>query len=313
MLSADTAAAPESRTATCLNCHAPLTGPFCAECGQRDIPPYPSVRELAVDAFAEVSGWDGRFATTIRTLVRRPGRLTREFLEGRRARYISPLRLYLMASLVYFLLAATAPDVRLDDGRTLFLGLRVTPNISVDSTPSRAQRVGTAAANSFDAQRPLQQAARDSILTEIERAPAFMQPFLRRSIIDPAGFRRGILEALPRMLFGLLPVFAVIVALFYRGRKYPEHLYFAIHLHAFVFFALSLTQLAKFTTVPALVGAAAALSVLVIPVYATLAFRGNYGGSLLMNLTKEVAIGAIYLATCAVAFITMIYWVSLLG
>ena len=313
VVSADIPAAPASRQATCLNCHAPLTGPFCAECGQRDIPPYPSVRELAVDAFAEVSGWDGRFATTIRTLVRRPGRLTREFLEGRRARYISPLRLYLIASLVYFLLAATAPDVRLDDGRTIFLGLRVTPNISVDSTPSRAQRVGTAAANSFDAQQPLEQAARDSILAEIARAPAFMQPFLRRSITDPAGFRRGILEALPRMLFALLPVFAVIVALFYRGRKYPEHLYFAIHLHVFVFLALSLTELSKFTAKPPLVAVVAAISLLGIPVYATLAFRGNYGGSLLMNLTKEIAIGAIYLATCAVAFITMIYWVSLLG
>jgi hypothetical protein len=40
----------------CLNCGAPLAGPFCAECGQRDVPPYPSVRELVVDAFWELSG-----------------------------------------------------------------------------------------------------------------------------------------------------------------------------------------------------------------------------------------------------------------
>ena len=313
VLSADTETAPVSRSATCLNCSAPLAGPFCAECGQRDIPPYPSVRELAVDAFAEVSGWDGRFATTIRTLVRRPGKLTREFLEGRRARYISPLRLYLMASLVYFVLAATAPDVRLDDGKSMFIGLRVTPTVSVDSTPSRAQRVGDAAGNAFESQQPLGQAARDSVLAEISRAPGFMQPFLRRSITDPEGFKRGIFEGLPRMLFALLPVFAAIVALFYRGRKYPEHLYFAIHLHAFVFLVLSLTQLAKFTALPWLVGVVAAISLLAIPVYATLALRGNYGGSLPMTLAKEAAIGAIYFATCAVAFVTMIYWVSLLG
>ena len=107
----------EARPASCLNCGTALTGPFCSECGQRDIPAYPSVRELAVDAVSEFSGWDGRLALTLRTLVRRPGLLTREFLEGRRARYISPLRVYLTASLVYFLLAASAPTVRLESGR----------------------------------------------------------------------------------------------------------------------------------------------------------------------------------------------------
>ena len=242
--------------------------------------------------------------------------LTREFLEGRRARYISPLRLYLMCSLAYVLAAAAAPEVTLDDGRTMFVGLRVTPTVSTDSTdstPSRAQRVGTAAGDAMRSTQTLDPAARDSLLAEIDGAPAFMQPFLRRSITDPAGFKRGILEAMPKMLFALLPVFAAIVAVFYRGRKYPEHLYFAIHLHAFVFLALSLTALAKFTGVPALVGTVAAITMLGIPVYATLALRNNYGGSLAMTLTKELAIAAIYFATGAVGFITMIYWVSLLG
>src|ERR1051325_3297322 len=108
-----------SGSAQCLNCGARLTGPFCAECGQRDIPPYPSVRDLAVDAVAEFSGWDGRLLNTVRALVLRPGLLTHEFLEGRRARYISPLRLYLSARVIYFLLAAAAPDIRLSSGRSL--------------------------------------------------------------------------------------------------------------------------------------------------------------------------------------------------
>src|SRR5829696_7796318 len=66
-----------AKSTQCLNFRADLAGPFCARCGQRDIPPYPSVRELAVDAFWELSGWDGRSASTVRTLVRRPGLLTR--------------------------------------------------------------------------------------------------------------------------------------------------------------------------------------------------------------------------------------------
>src|SRR5262245_42988326 len=118
--------------ADCLNCGAELSGPFCSACGQRDIPPYPSVRELAVDAFWELSGWDGRFASTVRALVRRPGQLTLEFLEGRRARYISPLRLYLMCSLVYFVVAAAAPDVKLASGKSMFVGLHIASDVTSD-------------------------------------------------------------------------------------------------------------------------------------------------------------------------------------
>ena len=136
----------EARLPVCLNCGSPLSGQFCAACGQRDVPPYPSVRELAIDAISEFSGWDGRLSQTLRTLIRRPGALTREFLEGRRARYISPLRVYLTASLVYFVVAAAAPDVRLESGETLFVGLRVGATAKDDPNPlSRPQRVGASA------------------------------------------------------------------------------------------------------------------------------------------------------------------------
>src|ERR1043165_1590104 len=122
-----TAETPVKRSEACLNCGTPLAGPFCSACGQRDIPPYPSMRELVVDAFWELSGWDGRFASTVKALVRRPGMLTREFLEGRRARYLSPLRLYLMASLAYFLFAASVPDVRIGGKSPVFIGVRPPP------------------------------------------------------------------------------------------------------------------------------------------------------------------------------------------
>ena len=308
-----TSAESVAARSACLNCGSPLVGQFCADCGQRDIPPYPSVRELAVDAFWELSGWDGRFATTVRALVRRPGMLTREFLEGRRARYISPLRLYLMASLVYFVLAAAAPDVRLQSGKTVFMGLRVTSTTPVDSTVSRAERVGEAAGKAMENNQPLAAEQRAVVLEEIASAPALIRPFLRRAVKDPAGFKSGVFSALPRMLFVLLPVFAGIVALFYRGRKYPEHLYFAIHLNAFFFLALAVVQLLKFTKLTTLVLVAASLAAAAIPIYATLALRNTYGGSLSRTLLKEAGIVAIYAVTAATAFIVTIYVVSLVG
>jgi len=299
----------EARPATCLNCGAVLTGPFCSECGQRDIPAYPSVRELAMDAVSEFSGWDGRVATTLEALIRRPGLLTHEFLEGRRVRYISPLRLYLTASLVYFVLAASVPDIRLESGKSL--GLQVGVTKTADTRPvSRAERVGETATKSMQ-QETLTQAEKDAALKDIARAPAVIQPLLRRAISDPGGFKRRILETMPRMLFALLPIFAGIVALFYRGRKYPEHLYFAIHLHAFIFLALAVGQLLKFTKMPVIAAIGSLIAVCWIPIYATLAFQRVYGGSLAKTLTKEVGIGFLYSITAAVGFIVTIYWVSI--
>src|ERR1043165_1488243 len=101
----------------CLNCDAPLSGPFCSNCGQRAAPPHPTMREIAGDTFAELSGWDGKLADTFRTLLLKPGELTREWIEGKRVSFILPLRLYLTASLLYFIVTAGAPNIRPVDGR----------------------------------------------------------------------------------------------------------------------------------------------------------------------------------------------------
>ncbi|MEO8621285.1 MAG: DUF3667 domain-containing protein [bacterium] len=307
---------PEVRSpagSACLNCGSPLTGAFCASCGQRDVPPYPSVRDLVVDAFWELSGWDGRFAATLRALVQRPGMLTREFLEGRRSRYISPLRLYLMASLVYFVLAASAPSAVLKQADLDEIRVAVSQTPASTQPVSRPERVGKAASAAITSQKVLSPEERQAALKDIEKAPAVMRPFLRKVVGDPTGFKRGVVEAMPRMLFALLPIFALIVALFYRRRKYPEHLYFAIHLHAFMFFALGVTVLVKFTRLPTLVAIVGVLAFAWIAVYATLAFRRVYGGSLVRTLAKQVAIGMIYSAVSFVAFIVMVYWVSVVG
>ena len=291
---------------TCLNCGAPLTGPFCATCGQRDIPPYPSTRELVIDAFWELSGWDGRFVSTVRALVRQPGMLTREFLEGRRARYLSPLRLYLLASLAYFVISAATPNIRLGPSDA-------SSGVSVSATTkSRPERVADAASGSLAGFETLSAADREAALKDIERAPSLMQPFLKKAVGDPTGFKRGIVETMPRMLFVLLPIFAAIVALFYRGRKYPEHLYFSIHLHAFMFLSLGVAALTKLTRVTPLIAVVGFISVLSIPIYATIAFRRVYGGSVARTLTKELAIGILYSVCAVVGFIGVIYWVSVM-
>src|SRR5262249_50743304 len=158
------------------------------ECGQRAIPPHPTLRELAGEAFVEFSGWDGKLAETLRTLIRAPGKLTIEFLEGRRSRFISPLRLYLTSSLGYFVLAAAAPNVTTNQQ---FLGLKpVASGITVSTNDQRANvnpfSAGDGRTKSLDALTPEE---RDVLLKSIDEAPRFFRPIYRKALENPARFQ----------------------------------------------------------------------------------------------------------------------------
>lgn len=112
---------------TCMNCKVPLTGPFCHICGQKDDdlrrPIWTFFREL-LDNIVSV---DSRMFKSLILLVLVPGGLTRAYLMGRRARFVPPLRLYLITSISFFLIIK-AFDV-------LILDIKVSPN------PVRAQQV----------------------------------------------------------------------------------------------------------------------------------------------------------------------------
>lgn len=96
----------------CLNCSAALQGPFCHACGQKATHPVLGVHDFVHEATHEFLHLDGKILNTVKLLVTRPGMLTKEFIEGRRARYISPLRVYLTFSLIFFFLAAVVPGAR---------------------------------------------------------------------------------------------------------------------------------------------------------------------------------------------------------
>lgn len=101
----ETGTTSREETQQCANCNAPVTGPFCQTCGQRHDSHLHPFRQLLRDAFSTVLNLDGRFYQTIQ-LMFKPGRLTKAYLDGQRARYVPPFRLYLSFSIVYFALAA---------------------------------------------------------------------------------------------------------------------------------------------------------------------------------------------------------------
>ncbi len=100
---------------TCLNCGATLPGAYCPACGQKAQAARQSLGVLAREQFTEFWGVDGRFWRSVGALLVRPGHLTREYVAGRRMRYLRPLRLYLTSTLAFFfLLSVLDPAGRLE-------------------------------------------------------------------------------------------------------------------------------------------------------------------------------------------------------
>lgn len=89
----------------CENCGAALAGEFCSQCGQHAIDYRRSIFRVVLDAADSFLNWDTKFLHSMNQLLLRPWQLTNDFNAGRRARYVHPLRLYLIASIVFFLVA----------------------------------------------------------------------------------------------------------------------------------------------------------------------------------------------------------------
>src|ERR1043166_9291047 len=102
----------------CEMCGAELVGRYCAHGEQAAIDYRRSFRHVVGDILESFLNWDSRFFTTIAILILKPWRLTNEFLAGKRVRYVNPLRLYLLASILFFFAVNYgARDLRFEPGK----------------------------------------------------------------------------------------------------------------------------------------------------------------------------------------------------
>jgi hypothetical protein len=228
---------------TCLNCGEKLLGDFCWRCGQEAADFHRPLRSLAADFLENVLNLDSKLLRTVGPLLFRPGWLTREYLAGRRAPYVRPLKLYLLAALVCFGILAIWPQ-------------GVVRVVVKPSEPGSA------------ASQPRQPASeRDQI---DQRALG--------ALAESQRFADAFTTNLPRAFFLLLPAFALLLALLYprRGTLYLDHLVFALHFHAFALLVMAVAILIN-TRMPTYVAASIGVAAwLWIFVYLFLAMRAVY-------------------------------------
>lgn len=108
----------------CTNCETELIGPVCHVCGQVNDVYHRPVLGLFKELLEGLFALDGRVSRTLPSLIYRPGRVTRQFLQGRRACFIPPFRLYIFTSLIFFLLVSpnTTWDISESDRQVTMRG-----------------------------------------------------------------------------------------------------------------------------------------------------------------------------------------------
>jgi hypothetical protein len=275
----------------CLDCGAPLSGRYCPACGQKDEPLKRNLGDLALE-FVQHPLIDTKLWRSLVPLLLRPGALTAEYLAGRRTRYVRPLKLYLTISVTFFaLLALLIPQEKYIN----FQSDSPQPEASTAApSPASRQTVGVALKPS-KLHLPIQWLD-DRFQRNSEALDGPQSAALRTSVSNRiAGF-------IPKLVFVLLPLAAVLFKLFWWKRYFVEHLVFSLHLHSFAF-AAALVIFLHWTPVTVVVVAWGV-------VYVALAFRRVYGQGWVKTLAKLLGVWlsytVLYAGVLALAMLTAV-------
>lgn len=317
----------------CLNCGALLAGEFCHNCGQsaRSIRrPFWSLVGETLETFFSI---DGRIAGTLPDLMLRPGRMTRAYLDGKRARFIPAFRLYVLASLIFFVVMAlitgqgtlnfnaspSTEAARAEVGKSFGEGgiteaeyqqaLKVLGDVDAawktgipDSVPDPLASPGEPAPGQTEpAPEPGEEWAafvpQSAIEAAREAGEAGDENAARFADVmgDPARLARKTQEWIPRLMFVLLPVYALLLALTYLWRRqflFFDHLIVSLHFHSALFFAMSVGLL-----VSLLIGAGwVALALLIYSNgYLYRLHRVVYGRSGYSSVLRTITLDVVYL------------------
>jgi len=291
-------------------------------CGQHAHGSARSLTELCRDCVHVLTHADGRFWKTIRALLLSPGKLTQEYFLDHRERYLPPVRLYIVLSIVFFGLAQI--------GESSFkTAVELSPADAAAASAAQAQaleqaRAGCAEDDGDDSQ--LGRAIRAKCVAELENNGAAAKQQLadlsncnfkfgpdwlwrrvhascQRAVHDRGAALNATLKRnVPRMMFVLLPLVAAFMLPLYRHprRLYVEHLVYFLHTQAAMFLAFIIFLLLKAVTsrVPSLdfLNGFASLALLIYALwYWYASMRRAYGQGRGRTLGKLIVVGTAYL------------------
>jgi hypothetical protein len=263
----------------CENCGAQLQGHWCAKCGQPAIDYRRSFRHVIADLLNEFLNWDSKFFATIGLLVVRPWKLTNEFLAGHRVRYVHPLRLYLLASILFFFAvnygarglrfepgnlspkdrAELEADLKKEDlppaaREKLEALLRESPASPAPSPQTTAPSPSPAPKTDKQKQEFGKVGERPFVVFDQAKSTTPFESWIEARAKEKMGehgtkmglFISTLFRNLPYMMGCCIPLFALVLKILYVRRHifYIDHLIYALHIHTFAYTGIMLIVLA---------------------------------------------------------------------
>jgi Protein of unknown function (DUF3667) len=263
----------------CENCDTPLRGLYCSACGQAAIDYRRSFRHVIVDVLDSFLNWDSKFIATLGWLIVRPWYLTNNFLRGRRVRYLHPLRLYLLASILFFFAVTyltksmhvnspLSPESRAKIEEQLKReDLAPKARAKLEKQLKRQTLPPEAAAKVEEALKgknlppearvEMEKALKGSpgddenSLVHFDKPPTTpFEKWIETRAKEKLGehgtnlqlFLVALFNNFPYMMLCCIPLFAFVLKVLYirRGIFYIDHLVYALHIHTFAYVAIML-------------------------------------------------------------------------
>jgi len=284
---------------SCRNCGTVTQGNFCQQCGQATHLHVPSAREFLHEFIAHYVALEGKLWHSLKLLIFKPGLLTREYIEGRRIRYVEPLRLYLSFSIIFFFVIKMS-GVGMMGGHERTPRAEKAAKARVEQT---AQTEQTPVAAPPQEEKEKVKRGTDELKDIEDISPALAKRVERIASMPREQqeelLKRTFFSYAPYAIFLMMPVFALYLKLLYlgSGRRYGEHFLFALHSNAFAFLMLSLFAVAHnwgFVRFVVLVW---------LTFYLPTALRRVYGGSRKVTALRWMVLMFLHMVTMGLAMV----------
>jgi len=241
---------PQSADTFCFNCGSKLSGKFCSDCGQKVLPPRQTTGDLIINFIGSFTSFESKFFRTFKFLLLKPGQMITDYNRGKRESYYHPARMYVFLSFIFFLLFSLRPDEEVaivtTNGRKLDV---VDEKKYLDSLQVTLDTINWGAYGASHGPKTLAQYdSLENTKKPEERDGMVERFFSRKSILWKQkyggdyramlkGFSKSFVDNIPKMVFLLLPIFALILMLLYIRHDvyYSEHLIFAVFFYDYLF------------------------------------------------------------------------------
>lgn len=298
----------------CLNCNhrLALNAKFCDQCGQRNRSSQITLWSLIGDFAIQQFSLESRLVRTVWELIFHPGRLTLDYWNGKRSRYVSPIQIYLIASVLFFVLVGLGSKF---SGESAFQVEEPDWEEFINS-----EQDGFKVSFGFSGN----QLTREQFVEFMETDPNEIEAFfvkhefevdavglyfakLSHRFFRPGGltnFLSAYMSTISQTVIVLMPLFGLIlyVLYFWKAKSSVLCIVFSAHLHALAYFAMVLIILLRFVWPSAFVQP---LMVLGLLAYFVVAQRRVFGGHWIVILIKSAMASAVYFA-CVVGFVILL-------